>query len=267
MSVSNGSIISAGDVVAILGETSNDNDTIISLSIRRAEGAVKRFLKYDPVKRARTEFYPQSTARERSGLVLESTDTHAIFTNPESVRGNELQLQHIPIRSDTAIQIWVDFGAKAGTKSGSFAASTKKTEGTDYWANYDANDSDGNAVCRDGIIRAYGLWPIEPGSIKVTYTAGYTSAEFRGTDSLIDASPIWDAALEEAVQRARKAILSKKSTKLGYLSGPVIEEKLGDYSYKVSDSISKELFGVAAFDLLTESMSKLQDFAHYGVEL
>lgn len=264
---SDGDIVLASEVKDILGEDSSDNNAIITLSIRRAEGAVRRYLRYDPVKRSRTEYYPQMSSRDNPGKVLEATESSAVFTNPETVRGAELQLLHIPVRTDTAIDLRVDYDARAGTKSGAFADSTQKVEGTDYWANYDGQDSNGDKICRDGIIRSFGLWPIQPGSIKVVYTAGYSSGELKGTDSVIDASPVWDAVLDEAVNRARKAILMKKSAILGYTAGPKIEERMGDYRYRVSDELSKELFGVKAFDLFPENVNKLERFVNYGFEL
>lgn len=265
--MADGNYVLENDVKSILGETGSDYDTVITLSIFRAEGAVRRFLKYDPVRRSRTEYYPQSASRDQPGKVLEATETSAVFTSPETVRGSELQLMNIPVRTNVAIQLFVDYDARAGTKANAFPASTEKTEGTDYWANYDSQDSDGNKVCRDGIIRSFGLWPIEPGSIKVVYTAGYTDNELRGQDSVIDASPIWDAALDEAVNRARRAIVQQKSATLGYAAGPKIEERLGDYRYRISDRLSRELFGVRAFSLFPENIDKLQEFVHMGFDL
>lgn len=269
MAISNGRIISGSDIKELLGETSSDNDAIITLSIRRAEGAIRRYLRYDPVFASRTEFYPQTDQRPGGGnLILEATATHAVFTTPESVRGTELQVQHLPIRGNPAIQLFVDYNAKAGTSSGSFASDTEKTEGTDFWANYDGVDSSGYRICRDGILRSHGLWPTEPGSVKIVYSAGYTAAELQGQDSVVDASPIWDACLEECIQRCKKALVNKKSSTLGYLAGPLTSERLGDYSYKVSDEIALKLFGIKAYDLLPESIEKLEDgFVNYGYSL
>ena len=269
MSALDGRIVLANDIKALLGEASSDNDALITLSIRRAEGAVRRYLKYDPVQASRTEYYPQSKSRGVQGAhALEATATHAVFTNPESTRGNELQLQHIPVRATVAMDLRIDYNAKAGTTAGSFAAATAKVEGTDYWANYDSTDTAGSSVCMDGIIRAHGLWPTEPGSVKVVYTAGYSATELQGQDALVDASPIWDAVIEETIQRAKKALVNKKSATLGYLAGPLISERLGDYNYKVSDKLAMELFGIRAFDLLPESIEKLSDgFVNYGYSI
>ena len=268
MAVSDGRIIQGSDVKSLLGETGSDNDTIITLSIRRAEGAIRRYLRYDPVLASRTEFYPQTDSRVGGGnLIIEATATHAVFTTPESTRGTELQVQHLPIRGNPAVQLFVDYNAKAGTSVGSFPSDTEKVEGVDFWANYDSLDSDGYRVCRDGILRSHGLWPTEPGSVKLIYTAGYSALELQGQDATIDASPIWDTALEECVQRCKRALVNKKSSTLGYIAGPLLSEELGDYSYRVSDSIAQSLFGVKTYDLLPESMDRMESFVNYGIDL
>jgi len=63
----------------------------------------------------------------------------------------ELQVQHIPIRSISSL--YVDYDGRSGARTGSFTAETLKTQGTDYWANWDGPDSSGNSYCLD---RAYG---------------------------------------------------------------------------------------------------------------
>lgn len=267
MAVTDGSIVSGSSVKSILGETGSSNDAIISLSIRRAEGAVIRYLKYDPVQRLRTEFYPLSEAQITRGAgVWEATATQAIFKEYGGVSGSELQLKHVPLRS-AALDVRVDYNARAGTASGSFASATQQVEGSDFWPNYNGIDSDGNSYSLDGILRAQGSWPTSPGSIKITYTAGYSANELQGIDNLVNAAAIWDATLEEAVHRAREAILKKKSATIGYTAGPKIEERLGDYSYRISDSLSKELFGVHSFDLMRSSMVSLEEFVNYGYSM
>src|SRR5690606_32970226 len=98
---------------------------------------------------------------------------------------SELQLTHLPIREfdengENGIDLRIDYDARSGTRSGSFAVDTKKEEGIDFWPNYDAHDVVGRRICTDGIIRSEGRWPSVSGSIKVIYVAGYTSDEFRG---------------------------------------------------------------------------------------
>src|SRR5690606_18761523 len=95
---------------------------------------------------------------------------------------DELQVQHLPIRyrdkdGSNAIDLRIDYDGRGGTRSGAFAANTQQTEGVDFWPNYDAQDSSGYQLCRDGVIRSEGRWPNQPGSVRITYTAGYTAEE------------------------------------------------------------------------------------------
>jgi hypothetical protein len=110
------------------------------------------------------------------------------------------------------------------------------------------------------------LWPTTAGSVKVVYTAGYSQTELRGQDALVDAGPIWEACVDEAVRRARKIFLQMKNSRVGWLSGPMTSENLGDYSYSVDASSISKLFG-SATDLTTESKEKLSSFVNWGYAL
>ena len=191
-----------------LSDSPTDEErAIVQEAVTKAEGAVRKFLRYDPALAVRTEYYPQSRLDSPSQKGQWEVDANqAVFRRVSSAAVDELQLTHIPIRSSPAIELWVDSDARFGTKSGSFAASSKKVEGTDFWPQYDMNDSAGRKVCNDGILRSFGRWPLEPGSVKVTYWAGYTDEELNGQDSLIDASPIMEVAVEEALRRAKKVL-------------------------------------------------------------
>ncbi len=253
-------IVTAAQVSAQLGIAEGDESDIVSVAIVHATGAVKRFLRYDPEQKTWTQYYPMMNFDPLSAeSVWEVEGSQAVLRRRAEAATSELQLQHLPIRSVTSLA--VDYDGRSDTQSGSY--SDAKTEGTDFWPNYDTVDSSSNKVCRDGIIRSVGAWPTTPGSIKVTYTAGYTTAELRGTDTVVDASPIWATTLMEAVRYARATIASKASSKLGVLAGPLEAERLGDYNYKAS---TKDLALLASgnWDLLPSSKQALNDFVNYG---
>jgi len=232
------SIVDISEVLlecGLSGSVTDEERAIANQAIIKAEGAIKRFLHYDPIYKTHTEFYPQQDMSSRSGEgSWDVTDTQAVYREVSQEAGNELQLLNIPVRSIT--ELYIDYGAKSGTASGSFAAASLKTEGTDFWPNYDLVDSDSVSVCSDGIIRSFGAWPSEPGTVKVVYVAGYKEAEFHGQDSSIDVTPIWEAALNEACARVRKMMLLKKKDGSGFTAGAIKSEKLGDYSYSTDCS-------------------------------
>jgi hypothetical protein len=250
-------------VLGLSGSVSEEERGIVQESIRGAEGSIKRFLRYDPTQRTRTEYYPQSDfARGSREVVWEVEGTTAVQRRLSEASTDELQLKHIPIRSISDLRI--DYDGRHGQASGAFGSDSQKTEGVDFWASYDGWDSADADMCRDGILRSFGLWPITPGSVRVTYTAGYTEDELRGEDTVVDASPIWEAILDETVRRVRKRYASMKTTR-GFLAGVIQSENLGDYSYSLGGgggSGSEKLFGS---DMSTETREKLTDFVNVGV--
>ena len=255
-------------VLGLADSVTNLQAGVINLAVQQAEGAVIRHLKYDPVQRVRTEFYPRYSPVAASIAWWEATETTAYQRRVSQASTDELQLQHIPVRAtdadgNNAIDLRIDYDGRNGTKSGSFA--TAKTEGEDFWPNYDGTDSNSIAFCMDGIVRSIGLWPDEPGSVKITYVGGYTCDELNGQDSILDASPIMDVVLAEAARRARKALAMANDSKLGMIAGPLMSEKLGDYSYRLDSSVVRALFGEKGDkSLLSESIEQLSSFLNYG---
>jgi len=260
-----GSIVTSTEAYLELGLTSPTavEVRIVLASIRKAEGAVKRYLRYDPVQRSRTEYLPLGDLNAgRSAAIWEVNDTEAYQSEGAGSSGGEIILRHLPVRSSVAMIVHTDSDGRSDTTVNAFAE--QKTEGSDFWPNYDGKDSDGYKICRDGIIRHVGAWPSTPGSIRIAYTAGYSSDEFRSVDSLVDATPIWDAALDETIRRAKKVFLNMKSVH-GWAAGPKSSEKLGDYSYSTG-STADTAFG-GTWDLHAETKEKLREFVNWGYEL
>lgn len=264
-----GRIVDSSEALLLLGlgdSCTDEERAIVNLSITQAETAIRRYLGYDPVQASRTEYYPQTPARQSGEFIWESNESIAYVRQLNESATSELIVQHLPIRSHPAIDLRVDYDGRFGTQAGSFAAGTLKVEGTDFWPNYQGFDSAGYKVCRDGIIRSIGLWPTEAGCVKIIYTGGYTAAELRGQDSLIDAGPIWDACLQETIRKAKGVLLTKKNTSIGWLAGPITSENLGDYSYTMDSSLISKMFG-SSTDLTTESKEKLSSFINWGYNL
>lgn len=258
-------IVDISEVLLELGLSNSATDeerAIVATAITRAEGAVKRHLRYDPVQRTRTEYYPhqdfRSAARE---AVWEVNDTEAYLRHMAEAASTDLQVQHLPIRSITTLHI--DYDARSGSRSGAFGVSTLKVEGEDFWPNYDGLDSSGNKICRDGIIRSAGSWPNVAGSVKLVSVAGYTAKELHGQDTIVDASPIMDAVIDEAVRRAKKAFVNKKHARVGFAAGPITSERLGDYSVSYDSASANRLFG-GLYDLLPETSQTLSEFVNLG---
>jgi len=270
------SIVDPSAVLLELGLSSSataEEEVIVQEAVTRASGAIKRFLRYDPAQRVRTEYYPLESIRGGGGQqIWEANSSEAYVRRETEASSSELQVKHTPVRYSDAdgnntIDLRIDYDGRNGARSGSFAAATQKTEGTDFWPNYDGNDSDSIQFCSDGVLRSIGLWPLEPGSVKITYVGGYTDDELAGVDAILDASPIVDAVVQEAVLRAKKALLiNSKNGASGFIAGPLAGERLGDYSYQV-DVVSARMFFGGKYDLQPETKNKLQEFVNYGVYL
>ena len=266
-----GSILLLSDLLTELGigSTATALETAIAGSaLTRAEGAVIRHLGYNPVISVRTEYYPNMNFVSNRNPVWDANETHAYVRELSVGVGDELQLIGLPIRQtdtngDNEIEVRIDFDARAGTRSGSFGTDTIKVEGSDFFPNYDSIDSGGRKIARDGILRSMGLWPAQAGSVKVVYVAGYTENEFLGSDSVIDASPIREAVLDEATRRVHKAYSRMKRRGIGFGAVGIMSENLGDYSYQSDSLLMKELIGSSS-DLLAESVMKLDGFVNMG---
>lgn len=258
-------IVDINEVLIQLGLSDRCTETeraLVQTCIRTATGAVVRHLKYDPTHQTHTVYHPQNDfRREGRQAIWEVNDTEAYVRYLSEYVSNELQLQHIPIRS--VISVNIDYDGRSGTRPGSFGASTLKVEGSDYWPNYDGTDSAGNKICRDGILRSMGVWPDLAGSVKVVYVAGYTDQELHGQDTVIDASPIVESVIDESVRRMLK-INSRKKNRLAGFVGPLTSESLGDYSYSTDAAILGRLIG-GGMDLLPETEQKLNDFCRYDM--
>jgi len=268
-------VTTTDDVMARLGLDSPtaSQTSLAESSINGAEGAIRKFLRYDPVQRTRTEYYPrQDFARNVSSGVWDIEGSQAVFIRDTVGLASELQLQHLPIRSITTLQINTE--GRNGT--GSFTSDHTKTEGTDFWANYDIEDGSGNKVCKDGILRSYGLWPTNPGSVKVVYVAGYTAAEFAG-GGIIDAALIYEAVVDEAARRTKAAFIDAQtvggtgsSGSGSFTAGFIQSERLGDYSYTNSNSLgfrgssSDRLYG-GIYSILPSTRDKLDGYVNYAI--
>jgi hypothetical protein len=139
----------------------------------------------------------------------------------------------------------------------------------DYWGNYDTVDDSGARVAHDGILKSLGGWPVETGSIKITYWGGYTCDELRGDATVLDASPIFETALYETVRRVKETfIINQKKSGIGFLPGVLESERLGDYSYKIggagggNTTADRNYGNTRAFT--SQSREALESFVNYG---
>lgn len=231
-------------------------------ALRMATGAVTRHLKYNPVKTTHIEYYPQQDFRKgQNERIWEVTDILAYQRELSESITDELQVKHIPIRNVVSLKI--DYDGRFGARSGSFGSETAQTEGVDFWPHWESVDSSDVHVCMDGIIRSEGRWPDIPGSVKIEYEAGFTDAELHGQDDVLNASPILDAVIDEAIRRFLK-VMNRSKKRLAGFSGPLVSEGMGDYNYSVNTAALNRLMD-GSQDLLPETIHKLSEFEKYDL--
>jgi hypothetical protein len=232
---------------------------LLEMLIPMACGAVRQHLMYDPESGERIEFYPRA---ENTGLTVEAEDITWDSNGTKAFlsiagRNNVLQLEHLPVRSISEVK--VDYNGGFGQESDTFGADTIWTAGTDYFL-----DITRSGLSMTGHLMSYRGWPLEPGTVKVTYTSGYSSDELAGrATTRIDASPIKNAALLTVAKAFKTAKVQGKQGWGGFAAGPLNSESLGDYSYSTDGNSVKAVTGMMV-SLPSEAVHLLQPFRHYG---
>ena len=224
------SIVTAAECATLLGI--DEDDATLALVIAGAEHAVMNFLRYDPVKSSKTEFYPTNLERADTAEnpTFDSINGKAIAQRVGSVLGDVLILRNRPVWNDSTLEVREQPGAYAGQLSGSFGSGTVLTKGVDYWLDCNASDQ----ISVSGILyRIGGSWAAEPGSIKVTYNSGFADADLAGTGTR-KAADIKLATMQAVAFNYKQFALNAVQGRAGLTAGPIVSEKIGPYSYRNS---------------------------------
>jgi hypothetical protein len=196
---------------ARLSIDSTDTDAVIQSVLDGAERAVVVFLGYDPSSAAATEYY--------------------------SGDGSEfIVLRRKPVTTVTSV--YADAGGRYGQSDDPFPSTSLLTEGTDYSVRIDGGTQTGILV-RHGAFWPYAHrrpirrlgWEVSPefGSVKVTYTAGYTPAQL--------------ADIAEAIYQESAARWSSRFNGMG----PFQSESLDGYSRSLGSGGSSSESMVSPF--------------------
>lgn len=259
-------IVSLADYAVIVNVDAGD--AVLAQLQTAIDKAVERFLRYNPVQATRTEYHPR-VAHQQPSMgnrgVWDSDGSRAFWTSRygNTRTSDVIQLKHLPVRG--APTIYEERGALAGQKAGSFDSDTELTSGTQFWLDASEADGDATILSRSGqVIRRGSVWPDEMGSVKVTYTAGYTASEFAGTASSgVDASDIAMACkllMEKMYQTVKATGYSSGS---GTVAGVKLSERLGDYGYSVEGNTARNLAGMGQ-NIVGEIAELLSPHINYG---
>jgi hypothetical protein len=269
-------ILTAAEARIALGLAASITDAdrgLLEMLLPMVNGAIRKHLKYDPEYKQHVEFYPRvEVARREGGGTWDSNGTVAYFQPNQ--HGLMIQLEHLPVRSITEIR--ADWNGGFGQKPGTFGNETILVAGTDYYQ--DLLQAGVNAT---GHVFSYTAWPAEPGSVKVTYKAGYSDWELAGradntdqtdpdtetTCSGLDASPIKEAALLTLVAAFNSYKFQSAGRNAdGTIGGILTGERLGDYSYTADISAFRSAAGMAVA-VPPAAQDRLAEFLHYGIML
>ena len=262
-------IVTTAEYETYLGATTGD--AIVASLHSGVERSVARYLGYHPVQAARTQFYPRGSKPGLRGGGAggsgswETQGGRAVFSGGGGGRAADLlQLQHLPIRGQP--RVFENLSAKFGAGSSPFPASSELTYGTDFWMAVKELDGNDSEICTDGMLIRSGAWSVEPGTLKVIYTAGWTVAELKydlATEppSLVDASTI-SLACKELMAKCFKTRTAHK-IRLGDPSGLVLMERMGDYMYQNDVLSMRRISGFEGL-ILTEIAEMLHEYRNMG---
>ena len=261
-------------LLGMTGEISDADRSLLTMLVPFAKAAIMDDpiygLGYDPEYfENRIEWYPQADRQplgaDEGGYWDSNASGTKAFWNGSS-RVTDLQLRHLPVRSVS--QVLVDPVGGFGQKSGSFGAGTAWTAGDDYFIKLEQA-----GISSEGVLYALTGWPVEPGSIKVTYTSGYTTDELSGrattgssaTPTGINAAGIKHAFLITLV-KAFKTFKVQRAASGSLVAGPINSERLGDYSYSIDGAAAAALTGFQV-SVPPEAGSLLHKFRNFALML
>lgn len=253
------------------------------LAMSAGHASVKKFLCYEPEQKTyENQLYPRAEAsilETIEGIWDVDTDRRRAVWEARNGIFNFLQLEHLPVRQVTKVE--VDPSALFGQRSGDFGTGSGWTAGMEYVVEWDEQYSGGNGISRTGQLIAVGAWPITPGTVRVSYVAGYSPTEFAGqalatnlddggkiTGLGVDASPIKSAVLLEVIRYYLLFKTMSKNALTGlHVAGPLQSERLGDYSYSLASGAQVALLTGMQIAISPEAAMLCEQFQHYGVML
>ncbi len=257
----------------LTGEVTATQLAQLTLAMAAGHAAVRKYLGYNPEQKDyANQLYPRA---EFSGIELwdgvwDKSGGRAVFEGDDS-NLQYLQLEHLPVRSVSEVR--VDPSGRFGQGSGDFGTGTIWAAGSQYYVEWDTAN-----VSRTGQLLAVSAWPIKPGTVRVSYRAGYSPREFASpatesetdangfiTTQGVDASPIKAACLLECMRGYHTFVQFSQSSLTGLLvPGPKQSETLGSYSYSLASGAAAALLTSMATDISPQAAGLLDEFAHYG---
>lgn len=224
-------IISSDDVFLILGIESPTDLQMNAMEIirRGVESGVRSECQWNITEETITCFLPEihkPTAPTVGTMNLAPVYSPSAGMYYQSRTRNRLQLPSPFVKSVTSV--FVDSGAIAGNGPSDFPVSSQLDPETDYYLEVENSVSGGVSFSKSGgLIRVGQPWPSTGGTVKVTFVSGFDADDLNDSFYELKNAIIIECALKWV---ARQRIANPGA------AGTLKSEKLGDYSYTLSDS-------------------------------
>lgn len=231
-------ILSDEDAISILNLESTD--ALLPLVRKNAERLCKQVMGWDPERSAKTEFYESTERGGGEHYWIGEWGSHSQVGG----RTDVLQLKRKFVLA-TGLTVQEFSGAWMGQYDDTVWETL--TLGDEYYL-----DLDTASVSESGhLIRLGAEWPKSRGSVKVTYTAGFTATELSG--AMTGATDYTDAsdlrlAIAMAVAKVYNEMKSQQRNTRTHAAGPISGERVPDYSYQMEGTAVVALMGMS-FDL------------------
>lgn len=227
------SIISDAEAQDIVGAEASD--TLVPMLRPLVEKVVQDRIGWTVERGTYTRYYPPHDR----GAVGERFPGEFGTVPQHGSRARVIRLHHKFVLL-AGLQVWEAPGALFG-QADDFDADTLLTIGDDYTL-----DTEDGAVSEGGHLRRRSsYWPRQPGSVRVTYTAGFTADELDGTGGTTDASDIRLAILMQFQKTYKEASAWRKTTGVS-VAGPLMSESVPGYRYSVGAVMLNRLQGFAS---------------------
>lgn len=230
-------IVSNAEVFAYLGKSTptSEESVLMNLLAPMAEGSVRQHIGYSVDQQSHTHFLPERDSLEGDVNKIDSVNDRVFFEYGHGT--DKLYLPERAVRSITSV--YEDQAAYNGQGTNDFAVATLLTAGTDYYLDYTAA-----GVSWSGMIRKIaGTWPSRSRTIKVTYVAGFTASELSGEAAVVGPNGVGVGQLKWATLLAVAIAYKQNSSLSGSNVGPVVSERLADYSVSYGNKSAENLFG------------------------
>jgi hypothetical protein len=225
------SIVSVAEARDIVGVA--DTDTLVPILHPFVEKTIEEKVGWEVERDTYTRYYPPHDR----GAVPEYFPGDFGIVPMAGGRSQVIRLHHKFVLL-AGLKVWEAPAAYFGQATEFTDASHLLTEGSHYCL-----DTEDGVVSEGGHLRRLGAyWPRQPGSVKVTYTAGFTADELNGSGGNVNASDLRYAELAQF----QKAYAEGKTWQTDAATGgfgPKQSESVPGYSYVNATNVAARLTG------------------------